>query len=486
MTERASQDTSPSSFFGQVRRLPRSFWLACVMYALERVAFYAVRLIVPLYLYDAGLSQSDKAVLFGIWGVVVFATPLWSSLWADQRGYRRAIITGSALSVVGYAILAAFQPAAAGVPEGVRATLGFWLFAAGVVLAGAGTGVLQPACDGTIAKVVPARPMTLSWGILYFLANLAAAGGPILGGALMPELGLAGVAGLCVVLVAITGVLAWRALREPIEVPSKNPGLIKAGIRTVVELVTDSRFAIPMACFAVVFTMASYAGTTAYVADWIEPAGITHWLGALFGLPSSGRDAAGLEMLTMLNGPVLLLAVPVAYWVGKTHRLKGVILGSILAIASLALMAFSTEATLAGAIVVSTIAQLLWYPAMEAYVAVLAPGSRKASYMAYFHLLTGGAGWALGAAIGWISSLIDPGKIALARDQLGGAKGVPDEQVMSRLAESLHTTEESVGRRLYNQHDPWMVWLVYALVATAGLAGLLWYYRSRHRQRPVS
>ena len=152
----------------------------------------------------------------------------------------------------------------------------------------------------------------------------------------------------------------------------------------------------------------------------------------------------------------------------------------------LALMAFSTEATLAGAIVVSTIAQLLWYPAMEAYVAVLAPGSRKASYMAYFHLLTGGAGWALGAAIGWVSSLIDPGKIALARDQLAGAKGVPDEQVLSRLAERLHMTEESVGRSLYNQHDPWMVWLVYALVATAGLAGLSWYYRSRHRQRPGS
>ncbi len=55
---------------------------------------------------------------------------------------------------------------------------------------------------------------------------------------------------------------------------------------------------------------------------------------------------------------------------------------------------------------------------------------------------------------------------------------------MTRLAESLGMSEEESARMLWEQHNPWLVWLVFSLVAASGLAGLLWYYKAKHRRQP--
>jgi len=64
----AAQDIS--SFWGQTRGLTRPFWVANIMEMIERLAYYGVRVVIPIYIAQAdeigGLhfSQSDKGFIF--------------------------------------------------------------------------------------------------------------------------------------------------------------------------------------------------------------------------------------------------------------------------------------------------------------------------------------------------------------------------------------------------------------------------------------
>ena len=56
--------------------LPRSFWMCCTMEMWERLAFYGVRMVMPIYIAQAdepgGLhfSQIQKGGIYSIWALV--------------------------------------------------------------------------------------------------------------------------------------------------------------------------------------------------------------------------------------------------------------------------------------------------------------------------------------------------------------------------------------------------------------------------------
>ena len=61
-----------TSLGGQLRSLPSTCWLAFIICALERVAYYLVRVLAPLYLYSStrdsgpGLTERHQAILYGL------------------------------------------------------------------------------------------------------------------------------------------------------------------------------------------------------------------------------------------------------------------------------------------------------------------------------------------------------------------------------------------------------------------------------------
>ena len=60
----------------QLRELPRAFWMLNVMEMFERLAYYGVRVVIPIYIAQAdeihGLhfTQSQKGFIFMLWALV--------------------------------------------------------------------------------------------------------------------------------------------------------------------------------------------------------------------------------------------------------------------------------------------------------------------------------------------------------------------------------------------------------------------------------
>jgi len=83
-----------------------------IMEMLERLAYYGVRVVIPIYIAQAddpgGLhfTQIDKGHIFLWWAVVQSLVPMFSGGFADRYGYKRTIAFSIVLKVIGYLMMA--------------------------------------------------------------------------------------------------------------------------------------------------------------------------------------------------------------------------------------------------------------------------------------------------------------------------------------------------------------------------------------------
>src|SRR5262244_446099 len=96
----------------QLRRLPRAFWMLNVMEMFERLAYYGVRVVVPIYIAQAdeihGLhfTQLQKGQIFMWWALVQSGVPVFSGGFADSYGYKKTIAFSIAIKMAGYLLMA--------------------------------------------------------------------------------------------------------------------------------------------------------------------------------------------------------------------------------------------------------------------------------------------------------------------------------------------------------------------------------------------
>ena len=99
-------------FFATLKTFPRSFWMGCGVEMWERMAYYCVRAVLPLYIAQAddpgGLhfSQAQKGTIFAVWALVQSIVPMVSGGLADRYGYKRTIATSVTLACTGYILMA--------------------------------------------------------------------------------------------------------------------------------------------------------------------------------------------------------------------------------------------------------------------------------------------------------------------------------------------------------------------------------------------
>ncbi len=162
MTTSTSPD--PSS------RLSRAFWMLCTMEMWERLAYYGVRVVAPIYIMQAdepgGLhfSAADKATIYGWWFVVQSILPTFTGGLADRYGYKNTLAFSVTLKVAGYVLMATQRS--------------FWGFFVGTMVLAAGTAQFKPGIQGSIAQHLDHRTGSKGWGIFYWLVNVGAVIGP--------------------------------------------------------------------------------------------------------------------------------------------------------------------------------------------------------------------------------------------------------------------------------------------------------------------
>lgn len=81
----------------------KAFWTANTAELLERMAYYAVFIVITLYLSNTlGFSDLEASLISGLFSGGLYLLPLFTGAFADKIGYRKSIILAFSLLAVGY------------------------------------------------------------------------------------------------------------------------------------------------------------------------------------------------------------------------------------------------------------------------------------------------------------------------------------------------------------------------------------------------
>ena len=81
----------------------RAFWTANTAELLERMAYYAVFIVITFYLSNTlGFSDIEAGIISGLFSGGLYLLPLFTGAFADKMGYRKSIIIAFSLLSVGY------------------------------------------------------------------------------------------------------------------------------------------------------------------------------------------------------------------------------------------------------------------------------------------------------------------------------------------------------------------------------------------------
>ena len=100
------------SFKSQVVGFQRNFWISNIMEMFERLAFFAVRAVLPLWMvatadkHGLGLSFTEKGLIYSVWAACQSLIPMFSGSFTDNFGYKRSLYTAFAMNTFGYILMA--------------------------------------------------------------------------------------------------------------------------------------------------------------------------------------------------------------------------------------------------------------------------------------------------------------------------------------------------------------------------------------------
>ncbi|MEZ4263841.1 MAG: MFS transporter [Polyangiaceae bacterium] len=484
------------TFIETIKTFPRSFWMCCTMEMWERLAYYGVRVVIPIYIAQAdepgGLhfSQSQKGTILAWWALVQSLVPMVGGGLSDRYGYKPTIGLSVALKVTGYLMMAT-----------QRSYPGFF---AGCLMLALGTAVFKPGVQGTLAQSTSKRNSSVGWGLFYWLVNVGAAIGPPFAGYLHGKgwpwvfYGCAGIASLNFLML-----LTYR------EVPSGAD--TTRGIGTVLKEtllnILDARLIAVIVLFSGFWMMLYQLWDLMpnFYADWTDSRPLVQsasWLPDAWLM----KDARGVQLkqenAINLNAVlVVLLVVPISALVARLRVLTSISIGIL--IATCGTIVYGTSPSIWViflGISLFSLGEMLTGPKKTEYFSLIAPKGKKALYLGYVNIPIA-IGQAAGAKLAGALYAEKGEKAVLAmrylaeRTPFGAAKGSWDGNVASlpsflgiertaafaKLTAELGQDPNQVNQLLWDTYHPYQVWFPFAAVGFAALLGTLVFARMSRR-----
>ncbi len=154
----------------------------------ERAAYFGMYITLMRYLNQViGFTDQQCGLIIACFSGVLYFLPTFTGIWADQYGYRRALMIAFGCQTLGYTFLwlspdikigsyAQYTPAIA-----VLLSLTFIMI---------GSALVKPVISGTAAKSSSADNRARAMSIFYMVVNIGAFSGKMLAGILNEKLGL--------------------------------------------------------------------------------------------------------------------------------------------------------------------------------------------------------------------------------------------------------------------------------------------------------
>ncbi len=163
----------------------KAFWTANIVELLERLAYYAVFIVITLYLSNVwGFSDIEAGVIAGVFSASLYLLPTFAGAYADRIGFRSAIILAFFLLTIGYGglgLLPTLLESAGLVEYGMTTTFtGLneswlrWSIAPVLVFVIIGGSFIKAVISGTIARETTKENRAKGYAIFYMMVNIGA------------------------------------------------------------------------------------------------------------------------------------------------------------------------------------------------------------------------------------------------------------------------------------------------------------------------
>jgi proton-dependent oligopeptide transporter, POT family len=153
-------------------RLGRAFWMLNSIEMFERLAFFNLRVMAPIYIMQADnpgglhLTATDKGVIYAWWAVFQSLLPIITGGLADRFGYKRVMAFAIAMMTTGYLMMATLRD--------LPYLSNYWTFLFAVLVMATGTAFFKPSIQGSLAHHLTKENSSIGWGIFYWVVNIGA------------------------------------------------------------------------------------------------------------------------------------------------------------------------------------------------------------------------------------------------------------------------------------------------------------------------
>ncbi len=491
------------SFFDTVRTFPRSFWMGCVMEMWERLAYFGVRVVMPIYIMQAdapgGLhfTKEDKGTIYAWWAIVASGIPMVSGGFADRYGYKKTIALSASINVLAFVMMA-----------NVRSFAGFF---AAVMLLALGTALFKPGLQGTLAQSMTKTNSSVGWGLFYWLVNVGGVIGPPFAG-YMHATGFSYGVGWKFVFYGSAAITLLNFLMLTTYPVVESGADKKKNVANVAwdtfKNIWDARLLAIIAIFSGFWMMLYqlWDFMPNFYADWVQSSGFVAsngWLPSSWVQTTSRGMQLKQENAINLNAALIVLCViPMSFLVRKLRVLTAISIG--ISIAVLGTIVYGTSPSIYVVflgILLFSLGEMLTGPKKTEYFALIAPNGKKALYLGYVNIPVA-IGGALGAKIvGWFYG--EKATLALRYlaektafvqgkgswdgnvDHLEAFVGVKRTEAVAKLGEVLGTDAQGVTDLLWTSYHPYRIWYFFAAVGFASLVGMITFGRFARRWKEM-
>jgi POT family proton-dependent oligopeptide transporter len=488
-------DPKQLGFGAAVKSLGYVFWVVGAMEMVERLAYYGVKAVATLYAKDPashgglGITITRFGTILMVWALVQSIVPIVTGGLSDRYGYKETILASTFVKIAGYLTMGIF-PTFAG-------------FFAGAILLATGTAIFKPGLQGTLVKATRPENSSMAWGIFYQTVNIGGFIGPLVAG-LMRKLAWHNVfyANAAIICLNFLLLLAYKEPGKQERLARET--LYRRGTTRRESLVTQSLR--ELAKFHVWTYLLVFSGfwfmfdslfdvLPAHIDDWVDTSDIVRTLFGTHGTTNPvikffvvmNKNGTAIQPEGMLNinaGVIMTICFLVAYLGGKMRATTSMIVGTLIASASLVLSGYSRLGWISvWAIAIFSLGEMLSSPKFNEFIGNFAPADKKAMYLGFSQMPLA-IGWTAEGKIGPMLYDHYASKENFAREVLAQTglstetvANIPQGEAFSKLVEVTGQTREALTQTLYASHDVGMIWYIMAAVGLVSAAGIYAYGR---------
>lgn len=461
--------------FAQLGEFPRPFWMLNIIEMLERLAYYGVRVVIPIYIAQAdspgGLhfSQTDKGIIFFVWALVQTLVPVFSGGFADRYGYKRSIATSITIYIIGYLMMANQRE--------------FWPFLLSCCVLATGVAIFKPGVQGTLVRSLTKENSSVGWGMFYMVVNIGGFLGPpfahFLYGISWPAVFYG-----CAAILSLNYLMLFTY--KGVESGTEKKGGVILIAKTTLRNIFKPRlllFILIMSGFWLMF-MQLFDMLPNFIVDWVDSSAIVkalHLPGIMTVTTARGTMIAQEWMINANSGLIIFLVVYVTWLVARMRRVHSILMGIMISSIGLILAGFTMSGIFCIlGIFCFSIGEMLASPKMNEYLGVIAPEGQKALYMGYANIPLA-IGWSYGALRGGIiyDQMGDKANLAIRylTENAGVTEAIPRTEAFEKMQSILHLNATDATTLLWNTYHPYQLWYQFAAVGFAAAIGIFFYSR---------